>query len=335
MRMSAVQTDEQLVYVVRCLVAYADACGLFNSKPELQEKADKFSDDYLAMLAMKKAARERKTVAPPEAERIDEKAAVMKAEEKKEEPSQRSIQELEKRDTPILRLEIPKIEQKELQPLQIFENDKQLQKVGQVLSPYAIPVPQPEELIQPALSPAPLQQFKKPMQPVLSPFVAPAQQLPKQPSPFVIPVQQSQPQTEAPISIFVAPIQESQNQIQTLPSPIIGPVQQKPQNQIQALPSPIIGPVQQKPQNQIQALPSPIIGPVQQPQKQFQPATTDFLVPIQQQKQLQPVLIASAAISNPLAQLVIEESIPPSQLKPNQELKPVKMPSSPTKANKT
>lgn len=37
MRMSAVQTDEQLVYVVRCLVAYADACGLFTSKPELQE----------------------------------------------------------------------------------------------------------------------------------------------------------------------------------------------------------------------------------------------------------------------------------------------------------
>lgn len=37
MRMSVIQTDEQLVYVVRCLVAYADACGLFNSKPELQE----------------------------------------------------------------------------------------------------------------------------------------------------------------------------------------------------------------------------------------------------------------------------------------------------------
>lgn len=37
MRMSAIQTDEQLVYVVRCLVAYADACGLFNANPELKE----------------------------------------------------------------------------------------------------------------------------------------------------------------------------------------------------------------------------------------------------------------------------------------------------------
>lgn len=40
--MSAVQTDEQLVYVVRCLIAYAEACGLFNLKPELQEVSSFF-----------------------------------------------------------------------------------------------------------------------------------------------------------------------------------------------------------------------------------------------------------------------------------------------------
>lgn len=37
MRMSSVQTDEQLVYVVRCLVAYAEVCGIFTVKSELQE----------------------------------------------------------------------------------------------------------------------------------------------------------------------------------------------------------------------------------------------------------------------------------------------------------
>uniref|UniRef100_A0A0R3S4X2 Tyrosine phosphatase n=1 Tax=Elaeophora elaphi TaxID=1147741 RepID=A0A0R3S4X2_9BILA len=204
MRMSAVQTDEQLVYVVRCLVAYADVCGLFNSKPELQEKAEKFSNDYTAMLALKKAARVHKVTALPEAERIAVQATVVKVEEKKEEPSQRSIQEILERGMPVV--------QKQLQPIQISENEKQLQKIEQPLSPSSVPIPQSEKPIQPLLLPVLVQQFKKPSEQVLSPFVPLVQESPKQiqpqPPPVVVPVQQVQQQTESP------PIQETQNQIQ-------------------------------------------------------------------------------------------------------------------------
>ncbi|VDN02511.1 unnamed protein product [Thelazia callipaeda] len=52
MRMSSIQTDEQLVYVGRCLLAYAEACGLLNMKPELQESTDKTKRKNSALSTM-------------------------------------------------------------------------------------------------------------------------------------------------------------------------------------------------------------------------------------------------------------------------------------------
>lgn len=160
------------------------------------------------MLATRKAAKEHKVTVPPEAERTDEKAAAGVKTEEKKEPSQQSMQELPKRSTPILGPEIPKIEQKQAQPIQISENGKQLQKVGEPLSPSAGVVPQFVEPIQSPSSPlpVPLNQFEKPMQPVLPPLVVPIQQ--RQLSPTV---QQSQPverieKQEQPQPVLIASV---------------------------------------------------------------------------------------------------------------------------------
>ncbi|VDK56774.1 unnamed protein product [Anisakis simplex] len=72
MRMGAVQTDIQLVYVARCLVAYATACSVMDNKSELKEKATKFEDEYNAYLKSKESVKENliadEAVACPEEE---------------------------------------------------------------------------------------------------------------------------------------------------------------------------------------------------------------------------------------------------------------------------
>ncbi|VDK27003.1 unnamed protein product, partial [Anisakis simplex] len=68
MRMSAVQTDTQFVYVVRCLLAYATTCGVLQFKSSLIPKANKFEAEYEAHFAAK-------TVTPAEATEKDSKTA--------------------------------------------------------------------------------------------------------------------------------------------------------------------------------------------------------------------------------------------------------------------
>ncbi|VIO89375.1 Uncharacterized protein BM_BM1354 [Brugia malayi] len=279
MRMSAIQTDEQLVYVVRCLVAYADACGLFNSKPELQEKAEKFSDEYTAMLAAKKAAREQKITAQPETERTDDQAAIMKVEEKKEEPSQKSkqsVQEVIERAA-VLRLEPPKIEQKQPQPLQIFANEKQSSKVEQ--APSAVPVQQIEKSTQPI--PAPLAD-------IVQGQLKQVQLIPTAPA---VPTHQSQKQIQPVPKGPVVPIQQPHKQIQPVSITPAAPVQQ-PQKQLQQIPI-AAAVLTQQTQKQIQPVPKGPVVRIQQPHKQIQPVSTTPAVPIQQpQKQIQPVQTA-------------------------------------------
>uniref|UniRef100_A0A915Q4B1 Protein-tyrosine-phosphatase n=1 Tax=Setaria digitata TaxID=48799 RepID=A0A915Q4B1_9BILA len=146
MRMSAIQTDEQLVYVVRCLVAYAEACGLFSLKRELQEKAEKFSDEYNVMLAAKKitpaAVAVEQKMRPVGADgpvyqnvlaetKPVEEQAMRKAEERQEEPSQKSrqsigLQVLETNEAAV-RLDPSKTTQKQQQESKTSETDTKLQ----------------------------------------------------------------------------------------------------------------------------------------------------------------------------------------------------------------
>ncbi|VDK86957.1 unnamed protein product, partial [Onchocerca ochengi] len=213
MRMSAIQTDEQLVYVVRCLTAYADACGLLNSKPELQEKAEKFSDEYTAMLARKTTVStvqkiilpetepvERKKVVLPEVEPVEEQPAA-KVEERQEEVSQKSIQEILEPNATGLKLDPSKMAPKQAQPLQTFGDEKQAQKIAQKNEPVPSPSTTPAvQKPQKAAEPIPsffanhVQQPRKSAPPVLSPaVVAPVQQK-KQTQSSIVPIQKPQKQ---------------------------------------------------------------------------------------------------------------------------------------------
>ncbi|KAK6113057.1 Protein-tyrosine phosphatase family protein [Brugia pahangi] len=347
MRMSAIQTDEQLVYVVRCLVAYADACGLFNSKPELQEKAEKFSDEYTAMLAAKKAAREQKITAQPETERTDDQAAIIKVEEKKEEPSQKSkqsVQEVIERAA-VLRLEPPKIEQKQPQPLQIFANEKQSSKVEQ--APSAVPVQQIEKSTQPIPTPladivqgqlkhvqliptapaVPTHQSQKQIQPVPKGPVVPIQQPHKQIQPVPItpaaPIQQPQKQLQQIPIVAAALTQQTQKQIQPVPKGPVVPIQQ-PHKQIQPVPITPAAPIQQ-PQKQLQQIPIVAAVLTQQTQKQIQPVPKDPVVRIQQpHKQIQPVSTTPAVpIQQPQKQIQPVQTAPTPTVPILQPQKPV------------
>lgn len=40
MRMNSVQTEQQLVYAVKCLISYAWTCGVFYSYPDLIKVSD-------------------------------------------------------------------------------------------------------------------------------------------------------------------------------------------------------------------------------------------------------------------------------------------------------
>uniref|UniRef100_A0AAF5RU34 Protein-tyrosine phosphatase containing protein n=1 Tax=Wuchereria bancrofti TaxID=6293 RepID=A0AAF5RU34_WUCBA len=337
MRMSAIQTDEQLVYVVRCLVAYADACGLFNSKPELQEKAEKFSDEYTTMLAAKKAARKQKITAQPETERTDDQAAIMKVEEKKEEPSQKSkqsVQEVIERAT-VLRLEPPKIEQKQLQPLQIFANEKQSSKVEQ--APSAVPVQQIEKLTQPIPAPlvAKVQGQLKQVQLIPTTPAVPIQQPQKQVQPVplapVVPIQQSEKQTQPVPTTPAVPIQQSQKQIQQIPTTPAVPIQQ-PQKQVQPVPPAPVVPIQQS-QKQTQSVPTTPAVPTHQSQKQIQPVLKSPVVAIQQsQKQTQPVSTAPAVPTQQSQKQIQPVSTTPAVPipQPQKQIQPVQTAPTPT-----
>ncbi|KHN88011.1 Tyrosine-protein phosphatase non-receptor type 9 [Toxocara canis] len=80
MRMSAVQTDVQFVYVVRCLLAYASSCGIMQNKPELIQKAAKFEAEYDGYLANKGEGEGAVTVGCPSKETAEPKAAKFEAE---------------------------------------------------------------------------------------------------------------------------------------------------------------------------------------------------------------------------------------------------------------
>uniref|UniRef100_A0A1I7V8P1 Uncharacterized protein n=1 Tax=Loa loa TaxID=7209 RepID=A0A1I7V8P1_LOALO len=324
MRMSAIQTDEQLVYVVRCLIAYADACGLFNSKPELQQKAEKFCDEYTAMLAAKKAAREQKATALVETERSEDQAAIIKVEEKKEEPSQRSQENIE-RDATVLRLEPLKKVEKQPQLLQSSDNNKQSPKMEQILSPSIVPIQQIIQPILPSLI-APIQQQEKQIQPIpTNPFALseqpqqPQKQVQSIPMESVVPIQQPQKQLEPIPTISATSIQQPKKQIEPVLAVSAGTTKtstQEPQKQIQSVPTSSAASTQQ-PQKQIQSVPTSSATPIQQSKKQIQLTPTVSVIPAQQQQQKQTAVIA--------------------KLKPAQNLglKATQMPSSSTSPSKT
>uniref|UniRef100_A0A915C906 Protein-tyrosine phosphatase n=3 Tax=Parascaris univalens TaxID=6257 RepID=A0A915C906_PARUN len=63
MRMNCVQTEQQLVYVVKCLISYAWTCGVFYSHPNLIKKSEKFEEEYSKMLKIEESKRDAKTTA--------------------------------------------------------------------------------------------------------------------------------------------------------------------------------------------------------------------------------------------------------------------------------
>ncbi|VDM37022.1 unnamed protein product [Toxocara canis] len=71
MRMSAVQTDTQFVYVARCLLTYASTCGVMQNRPALIQKAAKFESEYEAYFAAKASA--ERIVTAVENEKADAK----------------------------------------------------------------------------------------------------------------------------------------------------------------------------------------------------------------------------------------------------------------------
>ncbi|VDO48266.1 unnamed protein product [Onchocerca flexuosa] len=142
---------------------------------------------------------ERQKVVLPEGEPVEEQAA-SKVEEKQEEPSQKSIQEILEPNVTDLKLSPSKVVPKQAQPLQTFGDEKQAQKIAQpknelVTSPSAAPVQKPQkaaEPIPPVITKS-VQQPRKLILPVLSPTVAPVQQK-KQTASSIIPIQKPQKQ---------------------------------------------------------------------------------------------------------------------------------------------
>ncbi|VDM37835.1 unnamed protein product [Toxocara canis] len=83
MRMNSVQTEQQFVYIVKCLVSYAWTCGVLSAQPDLIRKSEKFENEYYKMLAedeskqdVKKSRDFKKIV--PKFENINEKLDALK-----------------------------------------------------------------------------------------------------------------------------------------------------------------------------------------------------------------------------------------------------------------
>ncbi|KHN75758.1 Receptor-type tyrosine-protein phosphatase S [Toxocara canis] len=78
-----IQTEQQFVYIVKCLVSYAWTCGVLSAQPDLIRKSEKFENEYYKMLAedeskqdVKKSRDFKKIV--PKFENINEKLDALK-----------------------------------------------------------------------------------------------------------------------------------------------------------------------------------------------------------------------------------------------------------------
>ncbi|MCP9265322.1 Tyrosine-protein phosphatase non-receptor type 9 [Dirofilaria immitis] len=344
MRMSAIQTDEQLVYVVRCLIAYADACGLLNSKPELQEVSLQSSEIcrrlYCYAISEKTITPVEKKIILPEVQPIEEPVAV-KVEERQEEPSQKSRQSLQdalEPDETALRLNLLKTALKQAQPLQMSEP---------VLSPSVTPIDQPQKVAE--LAPSPFvtidQKLQKVAETVPSPSATPIQnsetaKAGESPAPLaltsVTPVQKHQKAGESVSQPSTTPLQKPQKADESVLPPSATP-DQKQQKITKAVLSPSVAPIQQlrngrktnstttitfhcsSSTTKTQPIPSPSTAPVQQ-QKQIQPVPSSSTVSVQQQKQIQSVPPPSIA---PVQQQKQIQPIPSPSAVPVQQQKQI------------
>uniref|UniRef100_F1KY67 Tyrosine-protein phosphatase non-receptor type 9 n=1 Tax=Ascaris suum TaxID=6253 RepID=F1KY67_ASCSU len=76
MRMNSVQTEQQLVYAVKCLISYAWTCGVFYSYPDLIKKSEKFEEEYSKMLKIEEAKKDTKTT--PKLETVQDKLETLR-----------------------------------------------------------------------------------------------------------------------------------------------------------------------------------------------------------------------------------------------------------------